>query len=289
MRKQEPERRASRPVTNAPSPTPRPPSGGHLSYERLHANLLTVGLKTVEAQLDGYLQGPEVEEQSVTEILDHLVQEEVRARDALSLQLRLQFSKIPVRKTLEDFDLSAQPSIDPKVIEELRTLRWVHDRANVLMLGPPGVGKTHLAVALGWEALRAGFSAFFVSAPRLIEDLRRGAETDRLDSKLRLYAKYGVLIVDEIGYLPMERVGAHLFFQLVNARYEKGSTIFTSNKTFAEWGEVMGDTAIAAATLDRILHHATVVTIKGESYRLRSRRKSGLPTPSPPAPLQARA
>ncbi|MDE1821619.1 MAG: IS21-like element helper ATPase IstB [Euryarchaeota archaeon] len=314
MRKREPERRATRPATTTPSlergkvldPSPIAPESqedrfrapvpgahpfgdGHLAYERLHANLLGVGLKTVEAQLDGYLQGPGVDEQSVTEILDHLLQEEVKARDALSLQLRLQFSKIPVRKTLEEFDLAAQPSIDPKVLEELRTLRFVHDHANVLLLGPPGVGKTHLAVALGWEALRAGFSVFFVSAPRLVEDLRRGAEVDRLDSKLRLYAKYGVLIVDEIGYLPMERVGAHLFFQLINARYEKGSTVFTSNKSFAEWGEVMGDTAIAAATLDRILHHATVVSIKGESYRLRSRRKSGLPTPSPLAPLQARA
>ncbi len=263
--------------------------GGHLAYERLHANLLTVGLKTVEAQLDGYLQGPNIGEQSVTEILDHLLQQEVKVREALSLQLRLQFSRIPVRKTLEEFDLSAQPSIDPKVIEELRTLRFVHDHANVVMLGPPGVGKTHLAVGLGWEAIRAGFSVYFVSAPRLVEDLRRGAETDRLEAKLRTYGKYGVLIVDEIGYLPMERIGAHLFFQLINARYERGSTIFTSNKSFAEWGEVMGDTAIAAATLDRILHHATVVSIKGESYRLRSRRRTGLPPPSPSVPLQARA
>lgn len=277
-------------TTNAPAdPKATKNPGGHLAYQRLHANLTAMKLNTVEAQLDGYLQSAEAAERSVVEILDYLLEQETRSREALSLQARLQFSRIPVKKTLEEFDLSAQPSIDPKVIEELRTLRFVHEAANVLLLGPPGVGKSHLAIALAWEALKAGFTAYYISAPRLVDDLRRGAEADRLEGKLRVYAKYGVLIVDEIGYHPMDRIGAHLFFQMVNARYEKGATIFTSNKSFAEWGEVLGDTAVAAATLDRILHHATVISIRGESYRLRSRRKAGLPTPSPLVPVHAKA
>ena len=149
------------------------------------------------------------------------------------------------------------------------------------------MGETHLAIALGMEAIRAGFLAYNLSAAQLVEDLKEAAQQDRLDAKLRSLGRYPLLILDEIGYLSMDRVGAHLFFRLVSHRYEKGSTIFTSNKSYSEWGEVLGDPVIAAATLDRILHHSTTVNIKGESYRLMSRRKAGLPTPSPGIPVEA--
>jgi len=288
MRTEEDHRVPSEP-TNTPMSRDDPTAIGHLAYQRLHANLTAAKLNTVEAQLDGYLQSPGIDRKSVVEILDYLLDQEMKTREALSLQLRLQISRMPVRKTLEEFDLSAQPSIDPKVIQELRTLRFLHEAGCVLFLGPPGVGKTHLALALGWEAIKAGLTVYYVNASRMIEDLKRAAGMDKLEWKLRSYARYGLLIIDEIGYLPMDRVGAHLFFQLVNSRYEKGATVFTSNKSFAEWGEVLGDTAIAASTLDRILHHSTVVNIKGESYRWMSRKRAGLPTPTPAVPLHERA
>ena len=144
-----------------------------------------------------------------------------------------------------------------------------------------------MTIALGMEAIRAGFLAYCLSAAQLVEDLKKAAQQDRLDAKLRSLGRYPLLILDEIGYLPMDRVGAHLFFRLVSHRYEKGSTIFTSNKPYSEWSEVLGDPVIAAATPDRILHHSTTVNIKGESYRLMPRRKAGLPTPSPGIPVEA--
>jgi len=260
---------------------------GHLAYQRLHANLTTLKLGVAESIVDSYLESSSAEGKSTVEVLDYLFDQEVKARNSASVETRLKLSGFPVRKTLEDFDLSAQPSIDPKVIQELRTLRFVHNAENVIFLGPPGVGKTHLAIALGMEAIRSGFMAYYLGAAQLVEGLKKAAEQDRLDSKLRALGRYPLLIVDEIGYLPMDRVGAHLFFRLVSYRYEKGSTIFTSNKPYSEWGEILGDSVIAAATLDRILHHSTTVNIKGESYRLMSRRKAGLPAPTPSVPVEA--
>lgn len=272
-------------------PPPTTPKGktavGHLAYERLHANLGTLKLNVAESIVDSYLESTASEGKSTVEVLDYLLDQEVRARSSAAVEMRLKLSGFPVRKTLEEFDLNVQPSIDPKVIQELRTLRFVHNAENVIFLGPPGVGKSHLSLALGFEAIKAGFLAYYISATQLVQQLKRASETDRLDTQLKTYGRYALLIVDEIGYLPMDRVGAHLFFQLVNRRYEKGSTIFTSNKPYSEWGEILGDAVIAAATLDRILHHSTTVNIKGESYRLLSRKRAGLPTPTPSLPVEA--
>ena len=261
--------------------------GGHLAYERVHANLATLKLPVTETILDSYLESSMAEGKSVFEVLDYLFDQEVKARNSASIETRLKLAGFPSRKTLEDFDLNVQPSIDPKVIQELRTLRFIHNAENVIFLGPPGVGKTHLAIALGMEAIRGGFMAYYLSAAQLVQDLKKAEQQDRLEVKLRGLTRYPLLIVDEIGYLPMDRVGAHLFFRLVSHRYEKGSTIFTANRPYSEWGEVLGDPVIAAATLDRILHHSSTVNIKGESYRLMSRRRAGLPTPSPSIPVES--
>lgn len=252
---------------------------GNLAYERLHANLEALKLNVMESIVDNHLELAAKEERSMTEVLDHLFEEEVRARNASAVETRMKLSGFPSRKTLEEFDFSFQPSIDPAVIDELRTMRFIHNAENICLLGPPGVGKTHIAIGLGVEAIRQGFSVYYTTAATMLDKLRKAEQRDGLDRKLKTFGKYKLLIIDEIGYLPMKREGAHLFFQLVSKRYEKASTIFTSNKPYSEWGEIMGDSVIAAATLDRILHHSTTVNIKGESYRLRARERAGKPAP----------
>lgn len=263
---------------------PREKTGeGHLAYERLHRSLETLKLPTVGGIVDGYLSSSAAEGRSSVEILDYLLDEEVKARQGQSEQMRMKLAHFPMKKTLDEFDYKAQPSVDPRVIEDLRTMRFVHNAENVIFVGPPGVGKSHLAIGLGYEAVKSGFYVIYTTSADLLRVLKKKAEEDRLGDALRQYGRARVLIVDEIGYLPMDKVGAHLLFQLVNSRYEKVSTIFTSNKAYSEWGEVMGDMAIAAATLDRILHHSTTVNIRGESFRLRARRKGGVIDLPPPA------
>lgn len=253
----------------------------NLAYERLHANLQRLKLNTLASILDSYLEIAAKEGKTVLEVLDHLVEEERRAKEASAIETKMHFAGFPVRKTFEEFDLDFQPSIDQKLVRELATLRFLYNGENVVFLGPPGVGKTHLAIALGIEAVKAGFTVYFSNASTLMEQLKRTSREDMLEAKLNTLSKPKLLIIDEIGYLPFDTEGAHCFFQLVCRRYERSSTIFTSNKSYGEWGEIFGDHVIAAAVLDRILHHCTTVNIKGESYRLKNRKKYGLPSAKP--------
>ena len=178
---------------------------------------------------------------------------------------------------MEEFDFSFQKSIDRSVIDDLMTLRFVHNRENMVFLGPPKVGKTHLSVALGMRALQSDVSTYYTSAVKLVQSLRKEYLRDRLNILIRSYSRYALMIVDEIGYLPLNREESNLLFQLVSYRYEKASTIVTSNKPFSEWGELMGDQVMASAILDRILHNCTVTNINEESYRLKDRRKGNFP------------
>lgn len=210
------------------------------------------------------------------EFLGEALLVEWRARHLKGIEWRLRQAHLPWVKTLEQFDFSFQPSIDRKVIRELAGLSFVDRAENVVLLGPPGVGKTHLAVALGVKAIEAGHKVLFSTVDNLLSRLIRGKKEDRLGRQLKELLYPRVLILDEMGYLPMNREEANLFFRLLCRRYEKASIIVTSNKSFVDWGDVFNDYVLATAILDRLLHHSTTINIKGESYRLKEKRKAGI-------------
>ena len=208
--------------------------------------------------------------------LETVLAAEVVSKQAKHQTMRVQMARFPFQKTLDDFDWKAQPSIDPKVIKELATMRFVANGANALLLGPPGVGTTHRSGARGLEACRLGLRVTFTTATALITTLGKALYENRLEDRLTILTQPKLLIIDEIGYIPIDRQGANLIFQLVSRRYERGAILLTSNQSLGAWGEVFGDAVIASAILDRLLHHATTINIKGDSYRLREKRKAGL-------------
>ncbi|WP_223814338.1 IS21-like element helper ATPase IstB [Roseicitreum antarcticum] len=220
--------------------------------------------------LDHIVQRLERGEVTAIEAIDALLSEEYATRETRRIDIALRTSKLLPVKTLESFDFSFQPSLDRERIAALAQLDFVRRAEVVHFLGPPGTGKSHLATALGVAAVKAGRQVYRASLAELIDALTKAERQGELAEKIRFYTRSSLLIVDEIGYLPISRGGANLFFQLVNARYEKGAMILTSNRSFAEWGEVFGDPVVATALLDRLLHHAVVVQIEGASYRLRS-------------------
>lgn len=241
---------------------------------RLKENLDKLKLSRINEILDNYLERAFKNKIPTVEILDYLINEEKIFKDESSLKMRTNVAGFPFRKTIDDFDFSFQQSIDMEVINELITTRFIHNQENVILLGSPGVGKTHLAIGLGIQAVRNKLSTYFIDCHKLIDQLNRAHFENRLDVKLKTLSKYKLLIIDEIGYLPMDKQGANLFFQLIAKRYEKSSIILTSNKSFSDWGEIFSDNVIAAAILDRLLHHCTVINIKGESYRLKNRKNN---------------
>ena len=201
--------------------------------------------------------------------LDRLLGEEYTRREARRFRAQLLTSRLTRVKTLESFDFSFQPSLDRNRILTLAELSFIDRCQTVHLLGPPGVGKSHLAIALGVNAVKARKSVYFATLTELITSLAQAQRAGTLKTRLRFINRVALLIVDEVGYLPIEPGGANLFFQLVNARYEKGATVLTSNRGFKDWGAIFGDNVVAAALLDRLLHHAIVVEIEGHSYRLR--------------------
>jgi DNA replication protein DnaC len=253
-------------------------SGG--AIENLQEQMRRLKLQRVAEELPLLVQEASKRDLSFTDFLQEVISRELAAKSERHAQMKTTMARFPFHKTLESFDFKFQPSIEPKVIKELATGRFIANAENILLLGPPGVGKTHLAVGVGLKACAAGYRTQFVTAAGLIATLQRAHAENRLEEKLKQLVQPKLLIIDEIGYLPIERLGANLFFQLVSRRYERGSILLTSNQSLAGWAQVFGDQVIATAILDRLLHHSTIINIKGESYRLKEKRRAGLLTRS---------
>jgi DNA replication protein DnaC len=247
-----------------------------LTYERVQGQLARLKLARMADGLDMLSQEAAKQEWTYLAFLDRLLEMELSARYERDVAMKIKLAHFPFIKTLEQFDFAFQPSLNERQIRELATTRFVANGENVLLLGPPGVGKTHLAIALGMAAIAQATSVYFTTVVDLLEMLHRDAKEDRLDHRLDTLCRPRLLILDEMGYFPLDRLAAQFLFQLVSRRYQRGSIILTSNKSYGDWGDIFADQVLAAAILDRLLHYSTTINIRGQSYRLREKRKAGV-------------
>jgi len=242
-----------------------------LTGNRIRTTAGKLGLPHLAETINEYTRRADEAKMGYLDFLDLVLSEELAVRDDRRFRQGLRLSKLPHHKTLDEYDFSFQPELDPRKVKDLASLSFVDGKANAALLGPPGVGKTHIAVALAVAACRAGYSIYFTSLDDMVRNLKAAESAGRLVNKLGTYLRPSVLVVDEVGYQPLERAEANLVFQVISKRYEKGSIILTSNKTFSEWGQVFGDEVLATAILDRLLHHCEVIAINGPSHRLKNR------------------
>jgi DNA replication protein DnaC len=244
--------------------------------ERLREQLTRLRLLKSRERLDALLQEAATKDLSYADCLNQVLSEEGAAKAEKHITRRTSLARFPFVKSLEAFDCTYQPALDKKPIQQVATCHVIEHGEHVVILGPPGVGKSHLAIGLGLKAIAQGYRVFFTTAAALIATLTRALTENRMEDKLKLYTIPRLLIIDESGALPIDRMGANLVFQLISRRYEKAPMRLTSNQGFGAWGEVFGDRVLATAILDRVLHHAITITIRGHSSRLQEKLKGGL-------------
>lgn len=237
------------------------------NYNKLLNNLESLNLNMFKANIDNYLSYIENGSKTIIDVLYELTKMEMNLRQERAMNACVKVANFPFLKTFEDFDFSFQPSINKEQIINFKYLKFIEDKENIMFIGSPGVGKTHLATSIGIEAAKARISTYFISCSDLILQLKRAHIENRLEQRLKFFSKYRLLIIDEVGFLPLDKESSNLLFQLIAKRYEKNSTIVTTNKSLSRWGEVFGDIVIANAILDRLLHHSKVINIVGRSYR----------------------
>lgn len=248
-----------------------------VSLERVRDHLERLKMEAALNDLESVLERGQKEELLPVQVLDELLEREITARFRRRIVVNFKLSGLPLLKRLEDFDYEAQPQVPRRTIDELATLRFVASGENIVFLGPCGVGKTHLSIGLAVKALEQGYRVYFLTLHDLVTRARLARRRDQLHVLLRNIHRADVFVMDELGFLPLEPGDATFLFEVINKRYQSGkSTIVTSNKTYGQWNEIFPDSTLAVATLDRLLHHATTVNIRGESYRLKNRRDAGL-------------
>lgn len=242
------------------------------SSQKLINALTDLGMHKMQEHLDQYADLVNKGEKSFSEALLDLVEIEKKNNQVRRENATVKTANFPFIKTLDDFDFDFQPEVNKKELLELNSLAFLDNHENILFVGSSGVGKTHLATAIGITCARERNITYFITFENLMNQLKAAHHENRLEARMKFFAKYKVLIIDEIGYMPIDQDSANLFFQLIARRYEKNSTIITTNMAFSRWGDILGSTILANAVLDRLLHHSTVISIKGPSYRLKDKR-----------------
>lgn len=237
------------------------------NYTKLLNNLDTLNLNCIRENLSAYIEMVTNDDKSLVDALYELTEKEKHLRDQKAIHACVRKASFPFERTIDGYDFAFQPSVDRRVIDDLNSLRFINENENILFIGSPGTGKTHLATAIGIEAARHRISAYFITCKELISQLAMAEHENRLENRLKAFMRHKLLIIDEVGYLNLNKEESNLFFQLISLRYEKKATIITTNKNLSRWTEIFGDPVITNAILDRLLHHSHIINIIGPSYR----------------------